>query len=173
MELRKIITTTIREYLSEQQEIESNLNDNFWKWFGDSKTIKNGKPIVFLHGTNNNFDEFSIKRRGAFGIGYYFTTDLKEAKGYGTKIMKVFLNIKNPATTKDVQDIMTSIPDVRYLDDVELANKTTEKLIDGGFDGIFFTYPSGDLLAMVINSNQIKSVDNDGTWSMNDDNIYT
>jgi hypothetical protein len=46
-------------------------------------------------------------------------------------------------------------------------------LIEGGFDGIFFTYPSGDLLAMVINSNQIKSVDNDGTWSINDDNIYT
>jgi hypothetical protein len=87
--------------------------------------------------------------------------------------MKVFLNIKNPATTKDVQDIMTNIPDVRYLDDVELANKTTEKLIESGFDGIFFTYPSGDSLAMVINSNQIKSIENDGTWDINDNNIYS
>jgi hypothetical protein len=173
MDLRNFIKTTIREHFNEQQDIENNLNNNFRKWFGNSKTIKNDKPIVFFHGTSNKFDEFSVKRRGVFGIGYYFTTDLKEAKGYGNKIMKVFLNIKNPATTKDVQDIMTNIPDVRYLDDVELANKTTEKLIESGFDGIFFTYPSGDSLAMVINSNQIKSIENDGTWDINDNNIYS
>lgn len=36
MELKKIISTTLREYLIERKEI--NMNDNFWKWFGDSKS---------------------------------------------------------------------------------------------------------------------------------------
>lgn len=172
MELKEFIDTSVKKYLNENQKTENNLNDNFWKWFDNSKTI-DSNPIIFFHGTSNIFDTFTTKRRGAFGIGYYFTTDLKEAKGYGNKIMKVYLNIQNPASTKDVQDIMTNIPDVRYLDDIELANKTTNKLIENGFDGLLFTYPNGDLLAMVIKPNQIKSIDNDGTWDVEDNNIYS
>jgi len=31
----------------------------FWRWFGDSKTVdKKGRPIVFFHGTVNDFTEF-------------------------------------------------------------------------------------------------------------------
>lgn len=163
----------IPESLGKQLFPENNINDNFKKWFDNSKTIRGAEPIVFLHGTKNKFNKFTIKRRGAFGIGYYFTTDYKEAKGYGSNILKVFLKLTNPATPKDVQDIMTSIPDVRYLEDYELAKITTQKLIEKGFDGLLFPYPDGNLLAMVINSEQIKSVQNDGTWDLTDDNIYS
>ena len=32
---------------------------NFWKWFGDSKMVDGrGRPIVYYHGTKNNFDAF-------------------------------------------------------------------------------------------------------------------
>lgn len=165
---KSLIEQVVREFVNEQTN-----NSSFSKWFEGSKAKKGNSPIVFLHGTSQYFNTFSRKSRGAFGAGYYFTTDKKEALGYGSKVVKVYLSIKNPATTKDVQAIMTKIPDVRYLDDVELANKTTSGLVGSGFDGIIFNYPSGDLLAMVINPNQIKSVDNDGSWDIDDDNIYS
>ena len=28
---------------------------NFWKWFGDSKIVDNGRPIVVHHGTSKKF----------------------------------------------------------------------------------------------------------------------
>ena len=58
MELRKFIATTIREYLNEQQEVETNLNNNFRKWFSGSKVVYNGKPLPVYHGSPENFDEF-------------------------------------------------------------------------------------------------------------------
>ena len=169
--MRKI--HTINQYFNEHNSlVNTKLNHNFQNWFGRSKTLKGGVPLVFLHGTNEKFNEFSKKRRGAFGIGYYFTTDPREASGYGSKIMRVYLKIENPASTQDVQNIMTDIPDVRYLDDYELATKTTELLIEKGHDGLLFTYPNSDLLAMVINESQIKSIDNKGLWDITNNNIY-
>ena len=60
MELRKFIATTIREYLNEQKEVESNLNGNFLKWFGNSKIVENGKPKILYHGSKNKFTSFEI-----------------------------------------------------------------------------------------------------------------
>ena len=38
------------------------LNDNFWKWFGNSKTVdKDGNPLVFYHGTRQTFNKFKAK----------------------------------------------------------------------------------------------------------------
>ena len=57
MELRKFIKTTIREYLNEQQETETNLNDNFKKWFGNSIMVKGGNPNIFYHFSNEKFNK--------------------------------------------------------------------------------------------------------------------
>ena len=93
MELRKFIKTTIREYLNEQQETETNLNDNFKKWFGNSIMVKGGKPNLFYHFSNENFNSFDRKsginthlfstevvNREAF----FFTTDINFASQYGS-----------------------------------------------------------------------------------------
>lgn len=115
MELRKIIATTIREYLIEQQEFllapngnKSNLPKNlyeyvrteeFKRWFGDwekepessSKVVdENGEPLVVYHGTPNKFDKFNITDRVISGYnikeyGIYFTNSIITAKEYASK----------------------------------------------------------------------------------------
>ena len=140
------------------QPLDENIPNNN---FGNGLVMdKNNIPIIFFHGTNNIFNEFTTKRRGVFGLGYYFTTDKKEANGYGKNIMSVYLKINNPASPKNVQELTTLIPDYKYMDDTELATEITKQLIKNGFDGVVFNYPNGDLLTMVINPNQIKIIKN-------------
>lgn len=51
-----------------------NINDAFWKWFGDSvATDYNGDPKVFFHGTRNaNFKQFKIRKPNIKGSYYRF-----------------------------------------------------------------------------------------------------
>jgi hypothetical protein len=101
--------------------VESNLNTEqyklvrtplFKKWFGDwendsensSKVLdENGEPMVCFHGTNREFNIFDSNEIGQgsgnlghYGYGFYFSEDIREAQGYGSNILKCFLNIKNP-----------------------------------------------------------------------------
>lgn len=84
----------------------------FKAWFGDwennpetaSKVVdENGEPLVCYHGTEKEFTVFDLKKIGEwsgnlghYGYGFYFSDDIKEAKGYGSKILNCFLNIKKP-----------------------------------------------------------------------------
>jgi GNAT superfamily N-acetyltransferase len=79
----------------------------FKAWFGDwendpenaSKVVdENGEPLIVYHGTNNDFNEFDTNKQliGWLGKGFYFTKNKIEAKGYGKKLLKCFLNIRNP-----------------------------------------------------------------------------
>jgi DNA polymerase III sliding clamp (beta) subunit (PCNA family) len=79
----------------------------FKEWFGDwekdpenaSKVVdENGEPLVVYHGTNSDFNEFDTNKqlKGWLGKGFYFTKNKIEAKGYGKKLLKCFLNIRNP-----------------------------------------------------------------------------
>lgn len=75
-------------------------------WFGKSvATQPDGKPIVFYHGTNAEFDTFRPSRSGKYGSGIYFTNSpssaesyKKSARGQGNepKIIKVHLRMENP-----------------------------------------------------------------------------
>ncbi len=53
-----------------QFKIFESLNNNFWKWFDNSKIVENGKPLICYHGTSeskikyfdiNNVDLIKIK----------------------------------------------------------------------------------------------------------------
>ena len=83
----------------------------FKKWFGDwendpensSKVVdENGEPMVVYHGTNQKFTIFSLEKVGSnvdygmWGNGFYFSPSRKFSKNYGTNLLKVFLDIKNP-----------------------------------------------------------------------------
>lgn len=84
----------------------------FKKWFGDwennpdsaSKIIdENGEPMPVTHGTNEFFSRFDKGRIGSntgnyghLGYGFYFSTDVDEASGYGNNTMSLFLNIRKP-----------------------------------------------------------------------------
>jgi hypothetical protein len=55
-------------------------NWSFWRWFGDSAVIDEyGRPHLLFHGTNQDFDHFSVERLGentgsvSAPMGFFFT----------------------------------------------------------------------------------------------------
>lgn len=58
------------------------------------------KKVIVYHGSKDIIDEFKYeycnKGNDQLGSGFYFTTDKDEAKGYGSNIHQVVLNIKKP-----------------------------------------------------------------------------
>lgn len=174
----KYINTDIYKFINEDNH---NLNDNFWKWFGDSKVVdKDGNPLVVFHGTDTTFKMFDINkmRNGWLSKGFYFTVDKSEAKHYGNNILSVYLRLKNPFIIQP--DIINSDGTVEFaksakeqildtypeLKDVDFKN-VTDFLTKKGYDGIIHS----NNLITVFNPNQIKSINNDGSWDLNDDNI--
>lgn len=256
----------------------SNLNENFWVWFGDSK-IKTGKtPTICYHGSKSDISIFDFTKigynsgnYGHYGYGIYFSTDIREAKTYGDKIHECYLKIINPFTGTNKQILELKKYGVLNIDDLDIIsidfksfkqsfvnNKSVYKFLsDVEKYGIEYTWnnirelnPDADLgflndisntleyttynndvyvvpdyvlddlknwnikpklnkgfkyeqslhwitdlgknskevtdvikklgydgvvygsEIVVFNANQIKSIKNDGTWSLNDDNIY-
>lgn len=162
MELRKFIATTIREYLNEQQTFNNVINDeNFKKWFKNSEMVKpDGTPIIFYHGTNKNFDVFdknminSSTDAGWLGYGFYFYTDINEARQYG-KVRSFVLNIENPyfATDEDNERLAE-------LNNIEASKEFTDNLISEGYDGVYY---NGNLRGetVVFEPNQIWEIEID------------
>jgi hypothetical protein len=97
----------------------SQLNDAFWKWFGDSKVVdESGQPMIVYHGSASRtgaFDQFkpsASTRGGAFGSSRivrattWFFTESKEMAyqfavaraDYGDTrtVYQVYLSIQNP-----------------------------------------------------------------------------
>lgn len=135
--------------------------ENFYNWFGDSKVVdEQGRPLVVYHGTNKKFDTFDKSKfrektgQALYGDGFYFTSRLKTAEHYAygftgkgrgvgeNNVISAYLKAENPSTSP------------KYYD--EDINDSVIK------DGIYF----------VKEPNQIKSIDNRGTFSLEDDNIY-
>jgi hypothetical protein len=115
MKLRNIISKNINEYLFEAQKIKTNINDNFWKWFGDSKIIENGEPISVYHQNvsgDNNFNEFIPQSFGTFGQNsmFYFAKDKNWVKNFvktfnnsnKEKPRVFYLSIQNPLNLQNL-----------------------------------------------------------------------
>ncbi len=144
--------------LNSNGELISNNIDsiiNFYKWFGDSKTKDSkNRPMVFYHISNNKFDTFEPSRFGKMGSGIYFTSildDIQLHNKYDSSILyKCYLKMENP---------------------LEIENPFSKRNDDN--DGIIaFKGKSGEEVK-VYNSFQIKSIDNDGSWDIEDKNIYS
>lgn len=96
--MKKYIATSFKEFLIEK------INTNFLKWFGNSKIIEDGKPMICYHGSSNDsIDFFDITKIGSntgnyghYGYGIYFSTDIREAKTYGKNIYECYVKIINP-----------------------------------------------------------------------------
>lgn len=216
-----------------KQKTQKNLNNNFWKWFGNSKMKKrNGEPIIFYHSTYNNFDTFepTIIKKNKLVVDYekgrqqyYFTPYKKWADNFGKehynkkhKIMAVYLKIENPLVithttdwdidkwehyfqskginiTKDIL-LKTAHPIYNKFDEKnekwhfnyfsgvfwQTLFRDTHLFKDAfnkaGYDGVIFRDTDRNtvhnLAVVVFNSNQIKSIDNNGEWNSNSNNIY-
>ena len=59
-DIRKMIdkVKNFKQFVNEQQETETNINNNFRKWFSGSKVVYNGKPLPVYHGSPEEFDSF-------------------------------------------------------------------------------------------------------------------
>ena len=163
----------------------------FKKWFGDSVVVDaDGKPLVVHHGTAADFGQFS-KSADAKHIdlpGFFFTPDAAIANGFaesasrrpfrdsagyiagfdGATVVPVYLSIQNPAEI-NLPDRetgrMSRASDVRAMLEKAQADGHDGAVIRGWSDG------SGDVQWVAFNPEQIKSVNNRGTWDVSDARI--
>ena len=153
-------------------------SEEFKNWFGDSKVVNDkGEPLVVYHGTNNNFDTFSkdYQKSGWLGKGFYFTTDKKLAKKYG-KVQKSYIRAEKiyKINGNNYTDLYGQLEkDFNLPKNIATdSNKIQEILSNNGYDGIYLNHWDLGEIYSVFNPNQIKSVDNRGTFSTEDNNIY-
>lgn len=171
------------------ESFEPKLNDNFWKWFGNSKVVdENGQPLVVYHGTRSKFNEFNRKYAKN---GFFFTTEKRKnsvagyyAYYYDDKgsILPCYIKLENP--------LIVHRPNGNE-DDIARANGTLSN-----YDGIIVIYDdkddwefsdydyiekkrnpltikNGDVIEYIVfDPNNIKSVNNNGEWSSNKNNIF-
>ena len=166
-----------------QESLKSTNNDQtntpaFKEWFGDSKVVdENGNPLVVYHGTQADFNQFTLTKKGidAFGTGFYFTTSPKEAADWaveersemeGENIIPAYLSLQNPKVLKlgeqGVGEFFSLSPE-----------KQNKILSDGAHDGAIYLSKSGKILeVMVRRAGLIKSATgNSGEFSKDNPSI--
>ena len=152
----------------------------FKDWFGNS-VVKNaeGKPTVLFHGTSDNVTDFdpdhpNRKDTGWLGTGAYLTdsteaADLyaqQKAKGItGQNVMPVYARLENPYTaTKEEKAAVKA-------GGRAAADAFTKKLMDAGHDGVIYQMSPDAKEIVVFNPAGVKSVFNEGTWSLETKNL--
>lgn len=132
---------------------KSDIKD-FKAWKNNNQVSKvvdeNGEPFIVYTGTLKDFDTFDSKYSRTASKGFFFTVDKEVAKSYGN-VKEVFLNIKNLKEEN------------KELSSLDLEN--------GKYDGVSYFHDGAEAF-VVWNPNQIKSINNQGTFSTVDDNIY-
>lgn len=171
-------------------ENETKLNNNFYNWFSNSKIVNHdGTPLVVYHGTNNkNIKIFNLDfvgsstDSGMFGKGFYFTDNINYASTYNRDktnggILSCYLSIQNPLIINSKSDIPNiNVPNETIEDmisaDTNYSKIFREFLITNNFDGVIDNI--GSIKQFVaLYPNQIKSVNNVGSWNSNNNDIYS
>jgi hypothetical protein len=173
-----------------------NINDSFWKWFGDSKVIdSSGNPLIVYHGTDKDFSEFKkefigIAYTGSIYVskGFYFTNSLRMLDSYvGTYMSdmtdKEFMNQwkydKNhpenirPNNVYPVYLRALNPFFVDYADIQKDINAVNDEFHSGNYDSCFIStkYHPTNIEYIVYDPTQIKSIFNQGTWNPNNADI--
>ena len=156
-------------------------SNEFKEWFGDwendpensSKVVdENGKPLIMYHGTFQHFDTFdpSMGREATDIQGIYLTPDMEEASFYGNNVRAFYVNMRNPADSDEAFNIWHKY----YIQgDRKAGVKARKDLQSMGYDGIMGDYDlEPDSEYVVFSANQVKSIDNNGNFSKESDNIY-
>lgn len=176
------------------EQVENNFNDNFKRWFKNSKVVNaDGLPKIMFHGSSSKekFPEFMGER----GIGW-FTPDEKYASNYKMddgRIMQCYLSIRNPYIFK-----LSPQKEISFEEFIEATNIKAKKLYHSdaneirptfdwynplytnftikleelGFDGMKTIEYDKHESWLPFYNDQIKSVENDGTYD-DADNIYS
>lgn len=184
------ITNIPIEYLNENQHFEDYLN----KYIGVSKVVdENGEPLVVYHGGASGIDTFynakdnpnyeNTKHQGYTiqnRIGIYFSRYLDVAKNYKRpygkdgRIYPVFLSIKNPKNVSFTETLKNRL--IRFGTLGLVKKPTVDEISENELETLYNDYDginhSSGMEFVIFNSNQIKSIDNQGTFSTQDNNIY-
>lgn len=160
----------------------------FKKWFGDwendpanaSKVVdRNGEPLVVYHGTNSDFTKFSLEKVGSnvdygmWGSGFYFSPLKSFSKHYGSKLLKLFLNIRNPFVRNP--SIQGSKSQFKSVYGKEASLHLRNEILSYNYDGVL-QFESGEKnpLTQIVafESNQIKLADGTNiSFDLYDDDI--
>jgi len=155
----------------------------FKNWFKKSVLVNSdGTPQILYHGTTDNFDHFDLDHpnrydAGFAGTGVYLTLDEGLAKIYTMnksirvkgekKIMKLYARLENP-----------KIVDISIKPEIKSGGKAAsdgfrEQAIAEGHDGVIVKNASEETVEVVIfEPNAVKSIDNNGNWSNEINNLY-
>ena len=147
---------------------------SFLAWFGDwindpdnaSKVVdENGEPLVVYHGSFADFSVFDrTKTRANMDIqGNFFSPWAEDSEGYGPNVRAFFLNLRNPAGFRDGYKALNT-----FKGQDNAGVKARELLASRGFDGV--NNDGEEYIAF--EPNQIKSVDNRGTFDESNPDIY-
>lgn len=188
--LRKFIRVTVKKYLNEQQLFKNNLNNKFKKWFSGSIMVKNGKPIVFYHGSYDS-DLDTFKEKSFRYNGVYLTRKKKYAMTFGTNVLSLYVSVKNPYII-DMENTNFGARGAFIVDDKlfptyrDMTIEEINFLKKKGYDSVIVNVPKNIIKAeygeediyngfelVVFNPNNVKSINNDGTWDENDNNIFS
>lgn len=163
-------------------------SEAFKNWFGDSKVVdENGEPLVVYHGSLERslevFDTTRETTRSAHGdqAGAYFTPDAATAAGYTRpglrdtankgkrgRVYAAYLSLQNPLdTTRAIAEGRK-----RGLSFGDAKRAALTALDREVHDGVVFRGDAANPPEYVaFKPNQIKSVNNRGTFSPNDDRV--
>ena len=138
------------------------------EYFRESKIKdENGILLVCYHSTNHDFDVFnkdSIQR----GPGFWFTVDKSYSEKHGDNLHAVYLNIKNPFNTENIDlqyQYLSEFSEKQGLADGEWPYKDYypkefgEFLQSKGYDGMMWEY-RGEYTIIAFEPNQIKLTTN-------------
>lgn len=164
-----------------QPPIPKIVNENFYKWFGDSKSIDDtGRHIIFYHKSRSKvpFVNFNIRGEdknpynncyGVYFVAHYHKEQISYI-GDGVEYY-VFLKYKNPFFIYDKGGKVVDMEGKNY-EFIDTNEKFCREIQDKGYDSIIIMntmiYHNEYI---VFNNSQIKSIENNGNYS-NDENIY-
>lgn len=170
--------TTKDEKLNAIKEWKEKGTDSkyFKKWFGDSKVVdESGNPLEVYHGTESDEAFSAFETNSPDGTpAIYFSSNKKVANSYSVNlpIFEVYLKMENPleidAQGKEYNDFTAEM-----RSNIDYANRN-------GYDGVIVKnirdgWSQGGKIAttyVVFNPEQIKSVNNQGTFDESNPNIY-
>ncbi|HEY5586706.1 MAG TPA: hypothetical protein VIK78_19730 [Ruminiclostridium sp.] len=148
-------------------------------------TLRDKKPDIYYHGTNQTFDGFDSSKIGSYtgndglyGRGTYLTKNPVVAKSFGKNLISANVELKNPykLNSKTSLDEIANLAESKVIktgdQDRDLANiisqnpaKFTENLEKMGYDGVEL---NGGVETVVFDTTKIKKLDTKSNLSLDD-----
>ena len=151
-------------------------------------------PLILYHGSKNKFTAFDDRKKGSAtdsgmrGRGFYFSSSKGTSQNYGDNILTVYLKIEKLFdmlsfdSIKDICDYLEIDESILYeTGDINKGYPWYSVKVSGYFSGVFsdaardkgYDGIRHGIEFVVFKPNQIKSVENDGSFDIDDDDIFS